>query len=69
MQKLFSEKKQKVVIHKMKKEEEAMRTQEEKQDPQRSDPNSTVRSPVFLENKSSWSSQIYLTTGIPSDQL
>lgn len=53
----------------MKKEEEAMRTQEEKQDPQRSDPNSTVRSPVFLENKSSWSSQIYLTTGIPSDQL
>ncbi|CCI40954.1 unnamed protein product [Albugo candida] len=41
MQKLFSEKKQKVVIHKMKKEEEAMRTQEEKQDPQISDPKST----------------------------
>lgn len=49
MQKLFSEKKQKVIIHKMKKEEEAMRTQEEKQDPQSSDPKSTVRRLVFLK--------------------
>ena len=68
MQKLCTEKKQKVVVYKMRKEEEAMETAEEKQDPRSRNAEHTVGLSIY-SIFSYFDSHMCNITGILASQL